>query len=54
MNDVAETFSDRFLKVQLVIEEGPPGDGQGGGYAPEPVSAPAAPAWASPPAPVTA
>jgi preprotein translocase subunit SecA len=31
MNDVAETFTDRFLKVQLVIEEGPPagGDGQG-------------------------
>ncbi|CAN5795725.1 preprotein translocase subunit SecA [soil metagenome] len=24
MNDVAETFTDRFLKVQLVIEEGPP------------------------------
>ena len=23
MNDVAETFADRFLKVQLVIEEGP-------------------------------
>ncbi|MEP6732731.1 MAG: SEC-C metal-binding domain-containing protein, partial [bacterium] len=23
MNDVAETFTDRFLKVQLVIEEGP-------------------------------
>jgi preprotein translocase subunit SecA len=31
MNDVAETFTDRFLKVQLVIEEGPP---------PEPVSQP--------------
>ena len=29
MNDVAETFTDRFLKVQLVIEEGPPaGDGR--------------------------
>ena len=27
MNDVAETFTDRFLKVQLVIEEGPPDDG---------------------------
>ena len=24
MNDVADTFTDRFLKVQLVIEEGPP------------------------------
>jgi preprotein translocase subunit SecA len=38
MNDVAETFTDRFLKVQLVIEEGPPaGDGQvGGGYEPAP------------------
>ncbi|HEY2064335.1 MAG TPA: preprotein translocase subunit SecA [Gemmatimonadaceae bacterium] len=23
MNDIAETFADRFLKVQLVIEEGP-------------------------------
>ena len=30
MNDIAETFTDRFLKVQLVIQEGPPGDGQGG------------------------
>jgi preprotein translocase subunit SecA len=30
MNDVAETFTDRFLKVQLVIEEAPPSDGQGG------------------------
>jgi preprotein translocase subunit SecA len=37
MNDVAETFTDRFLKVQLVIEEGPRGDGQGGGgYEPPP------------------
>lgn len=43
MNDVAETFTDRFLKVQLVIEEGPPaGDGQTGGYPPEP-PAPVAP-----------
>ncbi|MEO8561355.1 MAG: preprotein translocase subunit SecA [bacterium] len=30
MNDVAETFTDRFLKVQLMIEEAPPQDGQGG------------------------
>lgn len=37
MNDVAETFTDRFLKVQLVIEEGPPDHGQGG------VSTPPAP-----------
>jgi preprotein translocase subunit SecA len=29
MNDVAETFTDRFLKVQLVIEEGVPNDGRG-------------------------
>jgi preprotein translocase subunit SecA len=29
MNDVAETFTDRFLKVQLVIEEGPRDDGRG-------------------------
>jgi len=29
MNDVAETFTDRFLKVQLVIEEAPPSDGDG-------------------------
>jgi preprotein translocase subunit SecA len=29
MNDVAETFTDRFLKVQLVVEEGPPNDGRG-------------------------
>jgi preprotein translocase subunit SecA len=45
MNDVAETFTDRFLKVQLVIEEGPPGgDGQGGApFAPEPPPPPPAP-----------
>jgi preprotein translocase subunit SecA len=43
MNDIAETFSDRFLKVQLVIEQGPPGDGQGA-LPEEPIrSAPAAP-----------
>ena len=30
MNDVSETFTDRFLKVQLVIEDGPRGEGQGG------------------------
>jgi preprotein translocase subunit SecA len=41
MNDIAETFTDRFLKVQLVIEQGPPGDGQGA-LPPEP-AAPAAP-----------
>jgi preprotein translocase subunit SecA len=35
MNDVAETFTDRFLKVQLVIEEGPP-DGRGRAGAPPP------------------
>ena len=35
MNDVAETFTDRFLKVQLVIEEGVPNEEQH--------SAPAAP-----------
>jgi preprotein translocase subunit SecA len=36
MNDVAETFTDRFLKVQLVIEEGPQDGQNGGGYEPEP------------------
>jgi len=36
MNDVAETFTDRFLKVQLVIEEGPPDQGQDGAFAPPP------------------
>jgi len=40
MNDVAETFTDRFLKVQLVIEEAPPEDGQGG-IPPMPASRPA-------------
>ena len=35
MNDVAETFTDRFLKVQLVVEEPAP--------APVPVPVPAAP-----------
>jgi len=29
MNDVAETFTDRFLKVQLVVEDGP-GERTGG------------------------
>ncbi|MEO8337020.1 MAG: preprotein translocase subunit SecA [bacterium] len=38
MNDVSETFTDRFLKVQLVIEEGPP-PGQEP-VAPPPVTAP--------------
>jgi preprotein translocase subunit SecA len=37
MNDVAETFTDRFLKVQLVVEEGP-SDGVG---APPPRTPPA-------------
>src|SRR5882762_3264786 len=41
MNDVAETFTDRFLKVQLVIGEERPPDGQGGGArAPEPTPPP--------------
>ncbi len=31
MHDVAETFTDRFLKVQLVIEDGPGEDGAPGG-----------------------
>ena len=39
MKDVAETFTDRFLKVQLVIEEGQPDPGQGGG--PEQFQSPA-------------
>jgi preprotein translocase subunit SecA len=31
MSDVAETFTDRFLKVQLIVEQAPPsGDGAGG------------------------
>ena len=39
MTDVAETFTDRFLKVQLVIEEG--GNAQGDGAAlPPPPTAP--------------
>jgi preprotein translocase subunit SecA len=42
MNDVAETFTDRFLKVQLVIEEAPPSDGQG--IPPMPDAPPARPA----------
>jgi preprotein translocase subunit SecA len=42
MNDIAETFTDRFLKVQLVIEQGPPGDGRGGdGQPAEPPPRPA-------------
>ena len=44
MNDIAETFTDRFLKVQLVIEQGPQGDGQGGfPEEPPPPTIPAAP-----------
>ena len=42
MNDVAETFTDRFLKVQLVIEEDRPSDGASGSPFP-PESAPIAP-----------
>ncbi|HEY2065731.1 MAG TPA: SEC-C metal-binding domain-containing protein, partial [Gemmatimonadaceae bacterium] len=43
MNDIAETFADRFLKVQLVIEEA--GDGQGGSPVPTgPRGGPPAPA----------
>ena len=30
MNDIAKTFTERFLKVQLVVEQGPPSDGRGG------------------------
>jgi preprotein translocase subunit SecA len=41
MNDIAETFTDRFLKVQLVVEQGPPGDGQGG-FPQEPLPPPPA------------
>ena len=42
MNDVAETFTDRFLKVQLVIEEGPPREPQPdpAAFAPAQMSAP--------------
>ncbi|HTK48735.1 MAG TPA: preprotein translocase subunit SecA [Gemmatimonadaceae bacterium] len=29
MHDIADTFTDRFLKVQLIVEQGPPVDGQG-------------------------
>src|SRR5204862_6036761 len=38
MNDIAETFTDRFLKVQLVVEQAPPEDGAGAfhGLAAEP------------------
>jgi preprotein translocase subunit SecA len=46
MNDVAETFTDRFLKVQLVIEDAPPSDGRGDGgapFSPAPVQPPPAP-----------
>ncbi len=42
MNDVAETFTDRFLKVQLVIDESPQDAGQGGGQF-QPESVPTAP-----------
>ena len=30
MHDIADTFTDRFLKVQLLIEQAPPEDGRGG------------------------
>ncbi|MES2179536.1 MAG: preprotein translocase subunit SecA [Gemmatimonadota bacterium] len=43
MNDIAETFADRFLKVQLVIEEQPPEDASRGGGQFQPESAPSAP-----------
>src|SRR5260221_12525311 len=43
MNDIAETFTDRFLKLQLVIEDpgSPDGAPPGGQFRPE--SAPSAP-----------
>ena len=40
MNDIAETFTDRFLKVQLVVEQGPPDDGRGLPEEPPPRPAP--------------
>ena len=43
MNDIAETFADRFLKVQLVIEEQPREDASFGGGQFQPESAPSAP-----------
>ncbi|MDB4915449.1 MAG: Protein translocase subunit secA [Gemmatimonadetes bacterium] len=39
MNDIADTFTDRFLKVQLVIEEGPP-PVDPASFAPQPPAAP--------------
>ena len=42
MHDVAETFTDRFLKVQLVIDEGGQDGNQGGGQF-QPESVPTAP-----------
>ena len=32
MNDISETFTDRFLKVQLIVEPGPPADNGAGAY----------------------
>jgi preprotein translocase subunit SecA len=29
MHDIADTFTDRFLKVQLIVEQAPPEDGRG-------------------------
>src|SRR4051812_4616118 len=43
MNDVADTFTDRFLKVQLVIEEPPPEDANPSGGQFQPESNPRAP-----------
>jgi preprotein translocase subunit SecA len=39
MNDIAETFTDRFLKVQLIVEQPPQNDGAGayGDVPPEPI-----------------
>jgi preprotein translocase subunit SecA len=38
MHDIADTFTDRFLKVQLIVEQAPPEDGRGG--PPSPIDRP--------------
>ncbi len=43
MNDVSETFTDRFLKVQLVIEEQPPAESHQSGGQFQPESSPRSP-----------
>lgn len=44
MNDISETFTDRFLKVQLIVEQAPPPPDDGAGQYGDLTAEPARPA----------